>query len=156
MRTRQRGEGQRPGGVERSRKDLWASPPPLSLPSSEVTHVVMEQTSAKEASTWKEHRVVVGSPQGRTSPVLLDISWFTESMAAGEPMPVEPRHCLEVSWGEGCRGRPRPEGQVKCHHLLPLDEMGRRAQGRPPGTLGGQAILASAVTWHKLLGSTCF
>lgn len=135
MRTRQRGEGQRPGGVERSRKDLWASPPP-SLPSSEVTHVVMEQTSAEEASTWKEHRAVAGSPQGRTSPVLLDISWFTESMAAGEPVPVELRHCLEVSWGEGRRGRPRPAGQVKCHHRLPLDEMGLRWQatgdpGRP-------------------------
>ncbi|XP_043444271.1 DNA-directed DNA/RNA polymerase mu isoform X4 [Prionailurus bengalensis] len=67
----------------------------LDAYSSEVTHVVMEQTSAEEASTWKEHRAVAGSPQGRTSPVLLDISWFTESMAAGEPVPVEPRHCLE-------------------------------------------------------------
>ncbi|GAB5568361.1 DNA-directed DNA/RNA polymerase mu isoform X4 [Prionailurus iriomotensis] len=69
----------------------------LDAYSSEVTHVVMEQTSAEEASTWKEHRAVAGSPQGRTSPVLLDISWFTESMAAGEPVPVEPRHCLEVA-----------------------------------------------------------
>lgn len=26
-----------------------------------------------------------------------DISWFTESMAAGQPVPVECRHRLEVS-----------------------------------------------------------
>uniref|UniRef100_A0A8I4A4M3 BRCT domain-containing protein n=1 Tax=Callithrix jacchus TaxID=9483 RepID=A0A8I4A4M3_CALJA len=51
--------------------------------SSEVTHVVMEQTSAEEAISWQD------------PPALLDISWFTESLAAGQPVPVECRHRLE-------------------------------------------------------------
>lgn len=71
---------------------------PLSLPSSEVTHVVMEQTSAEEASCWQERRTVAASLRGCTHPELLDISWFTESMAAGQPVPVERRHRLEVTW----------------------------------------------------------
>ncbi|XP_047705424.1 DNA-directed DNA/RNA polymerase mu isoform X4 [Prionailurus viverrinus] len=92
----------------------------LDAYSSEVTHVVMEQTSAEEASTWKEHRAVAGSPQGRTSPVLLDISWFTESMAAGEPVPVEPRHCLEVAMpGKGLPGSVWMP-QYACQRPTPL------------------------------------
>lgn len=91
------------GLVARSRvdRDLWSSL--LSLPSSEVTHVVMEQTSAEEASHWQEHRAATASPQRCSRPALLDISWFTESMAAGQPVPVECRHRLEVSWVAGCR-----------------------------------------------------
>lgn len=74
----------------------WASPLPLPLPSSEVTHVVMEQTSAEEAVCWQESRVA--PPQsGCARPALLDISWFTESMAAGQPVPVEGRHRLQVA-----------------------------------------------------------
>ncbi|KAF0879864.1 DNA-directed DNA/RNA polymerase mu isoform X1 [Crocuta crocuta] len=69
----------------------------LDAYSSEVTHVVMEKTSAEEASCWQERRVAAGSLPGHTSPVMLDISWFTDSMAAGEPVAVEPRHCLEVA-----------------------------------------------------------
>lgn len=69
--------------------------------------MVMEQTSAEEARCWQEHRAAASPPEG-TRPALLDISWFTESMAAGRPVPVEPRHRLEVSWmawpgaGEEC------------------------------------------------------
>ncbi|XP_059253081.1 DNA-directed DNA/RNA polymerase mu isoform X3 [Mustela nigripes] len=66
----------------------------LDAYSSEVTHVVMEQTSAEEARCWQEHRAAASPPEG-TRPALLDISWFTESMAAGRPVPVEPRHRLE-------------------------------------------------------------
>lgn len=68
------------------------------LPSSEVTHVVMEQTSAEEAVRWQDSRPA--PPPGCAAPALLDISWFTESMAAGQPVPVEGRHCLQVSWAE--------------------------------------------------------
>ncbi|XP_052590390.1 DNA-directed DNA/RNA polymerase mu isoform X3 [Peromyscus californicus insignis] len=66
----------------------------LDTYSSEVTHVVMEQTSAEEAICWQKNMdaLLPGSPQ----PVLLDISWFTESMAAGQPVPAEVRHHLEV------------------------------------------------------------
>ncbi|XP_034882312.1 DNA-directed DNA/RNA polymerase mu isoform X2 [Mirounga leonina] len=70
----------------------------LDAYSSEVTHVVMEQTSAEEASCWHGGRAAAAaSPQGGTRPALLDISWFTESMAAGQPLPVEQRHRLEVA-----------------------------------------------------------
>ncbi|XP_019482160.1 PREDICTED: DNA-directed DNA/RNA polymerase mu isoform X3 [Hipposideros armiger] len=62
--------------------------------SSEVTHVVMEQTSAEDAICWQESRAAPPAP-GCARPVLLDISWFTESMAAGQPVPVECRHRLE-------------------------------------------------------------
>lgn len=68
-------------------------------PSPEVTHVVMEGTSAEEAVCWQE-RKTLALPPGCTRPALLDISWFTESMEAGQPVPVECRHRLEVSWVE--------------------------------------------------------
>uniref|UniRef100_A0A2K5VJH1 DNA-directed DNA/RNA polymerase mu n=1 Tax=Macaca fascicularis TaxID=9541 RepID=A0A2K5VJH1_MACFA len=67
----------------------------LSL-SSEATHVVMEQTSAEEAISWQERRMTA-APPGCTPPALLDISWLTESLAAGQPVPVECRHRLEVT-----------------------------------------------------------
>ncbi|XP_008158827.2 DNA-directed DNA/RNA polymerase mu isoform X2 [Eptesicus fuscus] len=67
----------------------------LDAYSSEVTHVVMEQTSAAEAVRWQDSRPA--PPPGCTHPALLDISWFTESMAAGQPVPVEGRHCLQVA-----------------------------------------------------------
>ncbi|XP_028634087.1 DNA-directed DNA/RNA polymerase mu isoform X2 [Grammomys surdaster] len=62
--------------------------------STDVTHVVMEGTSAKEAICWQKSMdaVLPGCPQ----PALLDISWFTESMAAGQPVPEE-GHRLEVA-----------------------------------------------------------
>ncbi|KAM5203817.1 DNA-directed DNA/RNA polymerase mu isoform 1-T1 [Hipposideros larvatus] len=64
--------------------------------SSEVTHVVMEQTSAEDAICWQESRAAPPAP-GCARPALLDISWFTDSMAAGQPVPVECRHRLEVA-----------------------------------------------------------
>ncbi|XP_032944545.1 DNA-directed DNA/RNA polymerase mu isoform X4 [Rhinolophus ferrumequinum] len=66
----------------------------LDVYSSEVTHVVMEQTSAEDAVCWLESRTAP-LPPGCAHPALLDISWFTESMAAGQPVPVECRHRLE-------------------------------------------------------------
>ncbi|XP_064222798.1 DNA-directed DNA/RNA polymerase mu isoform X3 [Aotus nancymaae] len=69
--------------------------------SSEVTHVVMEQTSAEEAISWQERRMAA-APPGCSPPALLDISWFTESLAAGQPVPVDCRHRLEVA-GPGKR-----------------------------------------------------
>ncbi|XP_031197822.1 DNA-directed DNA/RNA polymerase mu isoform X2 [Mastomys coucha] len=67
----------------------------LDVYSSEVTHVVMEGTSAKEAICWQKNMdaLLPGCPQ----PALLDISWFTESMAAGQPVPEEARHRLEIA-----------------------------------------------------------
>ncbi|XP_007942331.1 DNA-directed DNA/RNA polymerase mu [Orycteropus afer afer] len=68
----------------------------LDVYSSEVTHVVMEQTSAVEAVCWQERKAMT-APSDRTPSTLLDMSWFTESMAAGQPVPVECRHLLEVA-----------------------------------------------------------
>uniref|UniRef100_A0A480WDG4 DNA-directed DNA/RNA polymerase mu n=1 Tax=Sus scrofa TaxID=9823 RepID=A0A480WDG4_PIG len=68
----------------------------LDAYSPEVTHVVMEGTSAEEAISWQEHRTP-SLPPGCSHPALLDVSWFTESMAAGQPVPVERRHRLEVA-----------------------------------------------------------
>ncbi|XP_074054573.1 DNA-directed DNA/RNA polymerase mu isoform X2 [Macrotis lagotis] len=62
--------------------------------SPEVTHVVMEGCSAAEASSWLDR--VLGPSGAPQRPLLLDISWFTESMGRGEPVPVEGRHCLGV------------------------------------------------------------
>ncbi|XP_029339014.1 DNA-directed DNA/RNA polymerase mu isoform X2 [Mus caroli] len=65
----------------------------LDAYSSKVTHVVMEGTSAKEAICWQKNMDAL--PAGCPQPALLDISWFTESMAAGQPVPEEDRHHLE-------------------------------------------------------------
>nr|XP_058152689.1 DNA-directed DNA/RNA polymerase mu isoform X3 [Dasypus novemcinctus] len=66
----------------------------LDIFSPEVTHVVMEHTSAAEAAAWQERHAASAAP-GWTCPTLLDVSWFTESMAAGQPVPVEQRHHLQ-------------------------------------------------------------
>lgn len=68
----------------------------LDAYSPEVTHVVMEQTSAEDALSWQKSRAAPTSP-GSACPALVDISWFTESMAAGQPVAVECRHRLEVA-----------------------------------------------------------
>ncbi|XP_006832315.1 PREDICTED: DNA-directed DNA/RNA polymerase mu [Chrysochloris asiatica] len=68
----------------------------LDVSSSAVTHVVVEQTSAAEALCWQEQKMVT-SPSGDTFSTLLNMSWLTESLAAGQPVPVENRHHLEVT-----------------------------------------------------------
>ncbi|VCW70603.1 unnamed protein product [Gulo gulo] len=80
----------------------------------------MEQTSAEEARCWQERRAAAASAPECTRPELLDISWFTESMAAGHPVPVERRHRLEAAVpGKG------PSGPVRvppyaCQRPTPL------------------------------------
>ncbi|XP_023082151.1 DNA-directed DNA/RNA polymerase mu isoform X1 [Piliocolobus tephrosceles] len=91
----------------------------LDACSSEVTHVVMEQTSAEEAVSWQKRRMAA-SPPGCTLPALLDISWLTESLAAGQPVPVECRHRLEVT---GPRKGPLSPGWMPtyaCQRPTPL------------------------------------
>ncbi|KAM4677135.1 DNA-directed DNA/RNA polymerase mu isoform 4-T6 [Discoglossus pictus] len=70
----------------------------ISEYSDAVTHVVSEQNSGSEVLAWIERltgrTVQCGEEQGTQH--LLDISWFTESMSAGKPVQVEPRHCLEI------------------------------------------------------------
>uniref|UniRef100_A0AAY4EMS4 BRCT domain-containing protein n=1 Tax=Denticeps clupeoides TaxID=299321 RepID=A0AAY4EMS4_9TELE len=60
--------------------------------SGTVTHIVAEGNPAMELWLWLR-------AQGLPLPArleVLDISWFTESMQAGEPVPVETRHRIQV------------------------------------------------------------
>nr|XP_033803927.1 DNA-directed DNA/RNA polymerase mu isoform X4 [Geotrypetes seraphini] len=61
--------------------------------SERVTHVIAEHNSGAEVMQCLE-RQVEKREEGR-SPMLLHISWFTECMAAREPVKIEPRHLLE-------------------------------------------------------------
>ncbi|XP_077325684.1 DNA-directed DNA/RNA polymerase mu isoform X2 [Lithobates pipiens] len=65
--------------------------------SDVVTHVVSEQNSLTDVLSWIEKKTgrQVQSADGQKCPHFLDISWFTESMRSGEPVPVEVRHCLQ-------------------------------------------------------------
>ncbi|XP_012502439.1 PREDICTED: DNA-directed DNA/RNA polymerase mu isoform X1 [Propithecus coquereli] len=87
--------------------------------SSEVTHIVMEQTSVEKAVCWQERRTA-DTPPGCTPAALLDISWFTESLAAGQPVPVECRHRLEVA--ESRKRPPSPAWMpaYACQRPTPL------------------------------------
>ncbi|XP_058152690.1 DNA-directed DNA/RNA polymerase mu isoform X4 [Dasypus novemcinctus] len=91
----------------------------LDIFSPEVTHVVMEHTSAAEAAAWQERHAASAAP-GWTCPTLLDVSWFTESMAAGQPVPVEQRHHLQVA--KPRQGTPSPARMLPyaCQRPTPL------------------------------------
>ncbi|XP_048865746.1 DNA nucleotidylexotransferase isoform X2 [Brienomyrus brachyistius] len=59
--------------------------------SNEVTHVVAEDNEAQELRAWLlDHGL-----KDKASVQLLDITWFTESMAAGRPVVVESRHRIQ-------------------------------------------------------------
>lgn len=68
--------------------------------------MVSEGISGDEVLEWlkKNGRRCVDAVG--SGPALLDLDWFTESMAAGRPVEVEPRHRLRVSkdlpgpWGD--------------------------------------------------------
>ncbi|KAM9311969.1 DNA-directed DNA/RNA polymerase mu [Gastrophryne carolinensis] len=65
--------------------------------SDVVTHVVSEQNTLSEVLSWMERKIgkVVQCTEVEMSPHFLDISWFTESMSSGKPVPLEARHCLQ-------------------------------------------------------------
>ncbi|XP_014378915.1 DNA-directed DNA/RNA polymerase mu isoform X1 [Alligator sinensis] len=64
--------------------------------SAALTHVVAEQLTGDEAAAWlARERGGVGGPGPQ--PAMLDLSWLTESISAGQPVPVEPRHRLQVT-----------------------------------------------------------
>ncbi|TRY55334.1 hypothetical protein DNTS_009040 [Danionella cerebrum] len=68
--------------------------------SSSVTHVVSENSSGDEVMAWLEKQGTGSLPPRSEIPgsmLLLDISWFTESMKAGRPVTIEPRHTLKVN-----------------------------------------------------------
>ncbi|XP_062040679.1 DNA-directed DNA/RNA polymerase mu-like [Lepus europaeus] len=90
----------------------------LDACSSEVTHVVMEQASAEEAKGWWECKAAA-VPPGCPGPALLDNGWL-ESMATGQPVPVEPRHCLEVAEPEEEPPRLGRVPMYACQRPTPL------------------------------------
>nr|XP_023679905.1 DNA nucleotidylexotransferase-like [Paramormyrops kingsleyae] len=59
--------------------------------SNEVTHVVAEDNEAQELQAWLHNHGL----KDQASVQLLDITWFTESMAAGRPVVVESRHRIQ-------------------------------------------------------------
>ncbi|XP_053573787.1 DNA-directed DNA/RNA polymerase mu isoform X2 [Bombina bombina] len=65
--------------------------------SDAVTHIVSEQNTCSEVLAWIEKQTgrSVHYEKAEGTPHLLDVTWFTESMSAGKPVEVEPRHCLE-------------------------------------------------------------
>uniref|UniRef100_A0A8C0CUI1 DNA-directed DNA/RNA polymerase mu n=1 Tax=Balaenoptera musculus TaxID=9771 RepID=A0A8C0CUI1_BALMU len=124
----------------------------LDAYSSEVTHAVCRQ----------ERRTAALHP-GCTRPVLLDVSWFTESTAAGQPVPVECRHRLEVAV---CRkGLPRPAWGLPCacqrptpvtHHNGPSLQEALETLAEAAGFAGGegrQLSLCRAASVLKALPS---
>ncbi|KAM3830602.1 DNA-directed DNA/RNA polymerase mu isoform 1-T1 [Vipera latastei] len=65
--------------------------------SEKVTHIVSEGNSGDEVVEWLKKN---GRPPAKAlgdGPALLDLSWFTESMGAGRPVEIEPRHRLKVT-----------------------------------------------------------
>ncbi|XP_056427284.1 DNA-directed DNA/RNA polymerase mu [Hyla sarda] len=66
--------------------------------SGAVTHVVSEQNSFTDVLSWIERKTgkPMQSAEDQMSPHILDISWFTESMSSGKPVPVEATHRLGI------------------------------------------------------------
>ncbi|ETE59154.1 DNA-directed DNA/RNA polymerase mu, partial [Ophiophagus hannah] len=88
--------------------------------SEKVTHVVSESNSGDEVVEWLKKN---GRPPANAvgdGPALLDLSWFTESMGAGRPIEIEPRHRLKVATPAE---PPEEKGQVApyiCQRRTPL------------------------------------
>uniref|UniRef100_A0A8C0CVA0 DNA-directed DNA/RNA polymerase mu n=1 Tax=Balaenoptera musculus TaxID=9771 RepID=A0A8C0CVA0_BALMU len=124
--------------------------------------VMAKGPSAEEAVCRQERRTAALHP-GCTRPVLLDVSWFTESTAAGQPVPVECRHRLEVAV---CRkGLPRPAWGLPCacqrptpvtHHNGPSLQEALETLAEAAGFAGGegrQLSLCRAASVLKALPS---
>ncbi|KAM9456308.1 DNA-directed DNA/RNA polymerase mu isoform 1-T1 [Clarias gariepinus] len=64
--------------------------------SSSTTHVVSENNTGDEVEVWIKKQETEGKVSS-SSVSLLDISWLTESMARGSPVPIQDRHRLKTS-----------------------------------------------------------
>ncbi|XP_060106970.1 DNA-directed DNA/RNA polymerase mu [Heteronotia binoei] len=65
--------------------------------SDRVTHVVSEGNSGDEVVEWMKRNGSRSVGAAGSDLALLDLSWFTESMSAGQPVEIERRHCLGVT-----------------------------------------------------------
>lgn len=63
------------------------------LCSRKVTHIVAEDNQAHELWPWLQEQGI--ADLGKIN--VLDITWFTQSMRAGRPIPVEAQHRIQVS-----------------------------------------------------------
>ncbi|KAF4090526.1 hypothetical protein AMELA_G00052940 [Ameiurus melas] len=59
--------------------------------SSKVTHIVAEDNPAHELWPWLQEQGI--ADLGKMN--VLDIAWFTQSMKAGRPIPVEVQHRIQ-------------------------------------------------------------
>ncbi|XP_053502170.1 DNA-directed DNA/RNA polymerase mu [Ictalurus furcatus] len=64
--------------------------------SSSTTHVVSENNTGDEVDIWIKKQEMEGKVSAN-SVNLLDISWLTESMASGNPVPIQDWHRLKTS-----------------------------------------------------------
>ncbi|XP_056592335.1 DNA-directed DNA/RNA polymerase mu isoform X1 [Triplophysa dalaica] len=85
--------------------------------SLSVTHVVSENNSGDEVQTWLEHQT---ARDVSSSEHLLDITWFTESMEARQPVPVEDRHRLKVSTKQNVNVNTIQMKSYACQRRTPL------------------------------------
>lgn len=94
------------GWIELCCLDLQLESSLLFLPSERVTHVVSEGNSRDEVVAWMKKNGSCSVDATGSGPALLDLSWFTESMSVGQPVEIEPRHCLGVSQAYQSKGTP--------------------------------------------------
>lgn len=71
--------------------------------SSSTTHVVSENNTGDEVDIWIKKQEMEGKVSAN-SVNLLDISWLTESMASGNPVPIQDWHRLKVMILSTCTG----------------------------------------------------
>uniref|UniRef100_A0A8C9RSF5 DNA-directed DNA/RNA polymerase mu n=1 Tax=Scleropages formosus TaxID=113540 RepID=A0A8C9RSF5_SCLFO len=91
--------------------------------SPAVTHVVSEKNSGDEVQAWLETQTPAGDAD--RSVHLLNMTWFTESMAAGHPVKIESRHRLQVTEGGAAKSGPsavtNTMGAYACQRKTPLE-----------------------------------
>ncbi|XP_056668014.1 DNA-directed DNA/RNA polymerase mu isoform X3 [Monodelphis domestica] len=87
--------------------------------SPQVTHVLMEDASGAEASDYLDR--VLGASQSLQKPLLLDISWLTESIGRGKPVPVEAKYCLGIPELLKNQVPPVSMPAYACQRHTPLD-----------------------------------
>ncbi|KAJ6653203.1 hypothetical protein lerEdw1_009989 [Lerista edwardsae] len=88
--------------------------------SKRVTHVVSEGNSGDEVVEWMQrYRSGWADAPGRV-PALLDLAWFTESMSAGLPVKIEPRHRLGEVLEDGTSAEVERVRQSERYQIMKL------------------------------------
>ncbi|XP_060712419.1 DNA-directed DNA/RNA polymerase mu isoform X1 [Hemiscyllium ocellatum] len=83
--------------------------------SESVTHVVSENNSGDEVFE------LLAKQSGICRAALVDMTWFTESMAAGKPLEIENRHRLQVNRTADCSATDIPVSQYACQRRTTLN-----------------------------------